>query len=87
MNETLESLWDAYLSEHRVDYTGERGRVMQEAREVEQRLRATLSEAQLQDMETLDALEDDLSSFAQKEAFFNGIRFATKFLFEALCEN
>lgn len=87
MDKTLESLWDAYLSEHRVDYTGERGRVLQQMQEVEKRLRASLSEEQLQDMEALDALEGDLSGFAQKEAFFNGIRFATRFLFEAMCEN
>ena len=87
MNETLEALWYSYLNDERVPFDPERDRLVEKLQSKEEKLRASLSAEQIAAIEEYEGCRDSLGSLAERDAFFRGVRIATKFLFDALCEN
>ena len=82
----LSDLWNTYLFENR----NENARIMQDAlRKTEaslDKLISTLNEEQRALLGEYEENVNELSGFSSEKAFEKGVRFATKFLLDALAE-
>ena len=82
----LSDLWNTYLFENRND----NARMMQDAlRKTEaslDKLISTLNEEQRALLGEYEENVNELSGFSSEKAFEKGVRFATKFLLDALAE-
>ena len=85
MKQTLEDLWFSYLIDAPVRRDGERKKILEEADRLEDKLRAQLSERQLGALNDYEDSMGEICSMDEKEAFVKGVRFAVRFLIEALC--
>ncbi len=82
----LSDLWNTYLFENR----NENARIMQDAVKKTEasldKLISTLNEEQRALLGEYEENVNELSGFSSEKAFEKGVRFATKFLLDALAE-
>ena len=82
----LSDLWNTYLFENR----NENARIMQSAvkktETILNKLISSLNEEQRALLEEYEESINELSGYSSEKAFEKGIRFATKFLLDALAE-
>ena len=83
MGQTLEDLWGTYLMEGNEQSKEER-EALSKLVENEGKLRATLNTEQLEMLETDDRYFSEIAYFSERDAFIKGVRFATRYLIEAL---
>lgn len=83
MRQTLEDLWHSYLMEKNEQSKEEREAISKLV-EHEGKLRATLNAEQLEMLETDDFCFSEIAYISERDAFIKGVRFATRYLIEAL---
>ena len=85
MYNTLDALWSEYLLESCGTLDSEKEKALASAISCrEDKLRATLSAAQKEDLEVVMSDFSELNALFAQKAFASGIRFATCYLWEAL---
>lgn len=86
MNKTLEDLWYSYQTENPNDPVSEKKHLAAALNSAGQRLRADLTDEQKEALENYEECLNEIGGIAEREAFIKGVRFATKFLIEAMYE-
>ena len=84
MDQILETLWKTYQIENPRELDAEEKRLSEALAGYEDVLRADLNNAQKEMLEDYETCLSELNNHFEKEAFMNGIRFATAYLLEAL---
>lgn len=87
MSKMLENLWDSDPMEDFVERNEEKKRILDQLIINEEKLRANLDEEQAEMLKICEDCLNDISAIDEKEAFMKGIRFATRFMVEALYKN
>ncbi len=87
MKQTLEDLRFSYLIDSPVKRDRERKKMLEEIDKLEDKLRAQLSERQIGELNDYEDSMGEICSLDEKEAFIKGVRFAVRFMIEALCRD
>ena len=87
MRKELEELWQYYLIEVPLQRTDEEKATIKRYGEAENNLRAKLNDEQKQFLEKYDNATSETSSISERYAFIKGVRFATRLIFEAFCDD
>lgn len=86
MTNLLEDLWYSYQSENTDDTKNEKTHLSLAAISSEEKLRSQMTDEQKETLTNYEECLNELGGITEKEASFKGVRFATRFLFEALSE-
>ncbi|MBQ2741782.1 MAG: hypothetical protein IJN09_07665 [Oscillospiraceae bacterium] len=82
----LSDLWNTYLFENRNERVCEMQSAVKKTEASLNKLISTLNEEQRALLEEYEENINELSGYSSEKAFEKGIRFATKFLLDALAE-
>ena len=86
MRQNLEDLWYSYVVENGMVRTEQERAIIKNLYEKDEQFRALLNQEQLVSFEEYDKAFNSTYSILEKDAFVKGVRFATRFLIEALYE-
>ena len=86
MREDLENLWYSYIVETGTVRTEQERAIIKNLSEIDEQFRAKLNQEQIALLEEYDKAFTATYSLLEKDAFVKGVRFATRFLVEALYE-
>ena len=87
MSNDLEKLWFEYLIEFPIKNSEKEKQIINEYTEKENLFRSKLNKEQIEIFEEYDNAVSKVSSISEKNAFLKGIMFATRFIFQALCND
>lgn len=87
MQNLLETLWYSDLTENPIEMSEEKKRLLHSLVEDEKALCASFSKEQKILFEKYESSSGDMRDICEKQAYISGIKFATKFIIEALCED
>ena len=87
MRKELDDLWENYLIEAILHKSEEETEAQKQWATDEDALREKLTKEQIILLEEYDKSFFAVNSFIEKRAFIKGVKFTTRFLFEALCED
>ena len=83
----IEDLWYSYILENTMKQTTEEKKILRSLVKYEEELESILGEKQKTAFKHYEDYLDKLHSVFERNAFIEGIRFATLFLIEALYKN
>ncbi len=86
MAKTLDALWYNYQIEKTVQADKEQKDLIHRLALIEKKLASLFNNEQAETFEEFDICINELHGLTEKDAFVKGIRFATQYLIEALCE-
>lgn len=86
MEKELEQLWYSYIGETGTVRTEQDRIIIRNLSEQDKKLRSKLNQEQVKLLEEYDKALNATYNLLEKDAFIKGVKFATRFLFEALCE-
>ena len=86
MQQNLESLWYSYIVENGMVRTEQERAIIKNLSDNDEQFRSKLNQEQISLLEEYDKAFTATYSILEKDAFVKGIRFATRFLVEALYE-
>lgn len=86
MKKELEQLWYSYIVETGTVRTEQERVIIRNLSEKDEQLRSKLNQEQIKFLEEYDKAFAETYNLLEKDAFIKGIKFATRFLFESLCE-
>lgn len=86
MKENLEDLWFYYLIEVPIKKTDKEKEIIKNWSEKENCFKAKLTREQIEMFEEYDNSLSQVNRITEKNAFMKGIMFATRFIFEAMCD-
>ena len=86
MEKDLEQLWYSYIVETGTVRTESDRAIIKNLSEKDEQLRSSLNQEQIKLLEEYDKAFTATYTLLEKDAFVKGIKFATRFLFESLCE-
>ena len=87
MRKELEDLWQYYLIEVPLQRNNKEKEIIKRYGEAEDKLRAKLSDEQKELLEKYDNSVSETNSISERYAFIKGVRFATRLIFEAFCDD
>lgn len=87
MRKELEDLWQYYLIEVPLQRNDKEKEIIKRYGEAEDKLRAKLSDEQKELLEKYDNSVSETNSISERYAFIKGVRFATRLIFEAFCDD
>ena len=87
MRKELEDLWQYYLIEVPLQRNDKEKEIIKRYGEAEDKLRAKLSDEQKELLEEYDNSVSETNSISERYAFIKGVRFATRLIFEAFCDD
>lgn len=85
MRKELENLWYNHMIEEISKRTDEEKEIIKNLTEQDNRLRDKLNEEEKALLQSYDNAFLQVSRISEKNAFVEGVQFATRFLIEALC--
>lgn len=86
MKKILENLWYDYMIEQAVERNAQEKDIIKELTRCDNQFRSKLSEELKVELEEYDRVVCAMGRVSEKNAFIKGVIFATRFIFEALCE-
>ena len=84
MKKDLQDLWFDYIIEFPIERNEKERATIEEWSKKEKDFRSFLNEEQLKFLEEYDNAVSAVGRISEKNAFLKGVRFATRFIFEAL---
>lgn len=87
MKSELEKLWYSYLIETTVERNDKEKEAIKQLTEKDNHLREILNKEQIAALEEYDNALLKVSNISEKNSFIIGFKFATRILFETLCNN
>ncbi len=87
MKKEITDLWENYLVEAILKKCDEEVEARKQWAKNEDALRSKLNQEQIALLEEYDQSFFAVNSFMERRAFAKGVKFAVRFLFEALCED
>lgn len=84
MKKIIDELWYDYMIEEIIERSNQEKEIIKEFKESEKAFRISLNKEQKSVFEKYDSSLSKVSRISEKNAFIKGVRFATKFLCEAL---
>lgn len=87
MRKELEELWQYYLIEVPVQRNDNEKEIISKYGKTEDIFRAKLNDEQKDLLEEYDKSISETNSISERYAFIKGIRFATRLIFEAFCDD
>lgn len=87
MRKELEELWQYYLIEVPLQRNEKEKEIIRKYSEAEDNLRAKLNDEQKELLEKYDNAVCETNGISERFAFIKGIRFATRLIFEAFCDD
>ncbi|MBQ8767756.1 MAG: hypothetical protein IJZ16_13245 [Clostridia bacterium] len=87
MKKELDDLWYSYLVETILKKSDNEKELIKQFSVDDKALREALNNEQKQLLEKYDQSSSIMNSLTEKFAFVKGVKFAVRFLFEALCED
>jgi len=87
MRKELENLWKDYLIEVPIERNQKEKEILGNYSEKEDILRSKLNSEQKELLENYDNAVCQTNSISEKYAFIKGVRFATRLIFEAMCDD
>ncbi|MBR5246276.1 MAG: hypothetical protein IKV25_02765 [Clostridia bacterium] len=87
MRKELEDLWESYIIEVPMERTAEEKEIIKSYSEKENLLRSKLTAEQKELLEEYDNAVCETNSISEKYAFIKGVRFTTRLIFEAFCDD
>ncbi len=87
MRKELEELWQYYLIEVPLQRNEKEKEIIRRYGEAEDKLRAKLSDEQKELFDEYDNSISETNSISERYAFIKGVRFATRLIFEAFCDD
>lgn len=87
MRKELEELWQYYIIEVPLQRTDDEKEIISKYGKAEKILRAKLNDEQKELLEEYDNAISETNSISERYAFVKGVRFATRLIFEALCDD
>lgn len=87
MKKKLEELWYSYLIETIAERNTKEKEIIKQLSEKDNYLREMLNKEQISALEEYDNALLKVSSISEKNAFIVGFKFATRILFETMCED
>ncbi len=87
MRKELEDLWQYYIIEVPIARNEKEKEILKKYSEVEELLRSKLTDEQKELLEEYDNSVCETHGIYEKYAFIKGIRFATRLIFEAMCDD
>lgn len=87
MRKELEDLWQYYLVEVPIERNEKEKKIIKKYSEAEDLLRSKLTDEQKELLEEYDNSVCETNGISEKYAFIKGIRFATRLIFEAFCDD
>lgn len=87
MKKKLEELWYSYLIGTIAERNTKEKEIIKQLSEKDNYLREMLNKEQISALEEYDNALLKVSSISEKNAFIVGFKFATRILFEAMCED
>ena len=86
MKKVLENLWYDYIIEQAVERNGKEKEVIKNLTKCDNEFRSKLNDELKAELEEYDRAVCAMNRVSEKNAFIKGAVFATRFIFEALCE-
>ena len=86
MKKELEQLWYSYIAETGTVRTESDRAIIRNLSVKDEQLRSKLNQEQTNPLEEYDKAFTATYNLLEKDAFIKGIKFATRFLFESLCD-
>ncbi len=86
MEKELEQLWYSYIVETGTVRNEQERTIIRKLSQKNEQLRSKLNQEQIVLLEEYDKAFTSTCNILEKDAFVKGIKFATRFLFEALCD-
>lgn len=86
MEKLLENLWFNYIIELPIQKTKKEKQIVSEWLKQEKYFRSKLNEEQIEFLEEYDNALSEVNRITEKNAFIKGVMFATRFIFEAMCD-
>ena len=86
MEKLLEALWYDYMIEQAVERNSKEKEVIKNLSSCDNQFREKLNDELKAELEEYDRAVCAMSRISEKNAFIKGAVFATRFIFEALCE-
>lgn len=86
MEKELEQLWYSYIAETGTVRTESDRAIIRKLSVKDEQLRSKLNQEQTNLLEEYDKAFTATYNLLEKDAFIKGIKFATRFLFESLCD-
>lgn len=87
MRNELEELWQYYIIEVPMERTAEEKEILKNYSKKEKLLRSRLTDEQKELLEEYDNAVCETSRMSEKYAFIKGVRFTTRLIFEAFCDD
>ncbi len=87
MRKELEELWQYYLIEVPMQRNEKEREIIRRYREAEDNLRAKLNNEQKELLEEYDNAISETNRISESYAFIKGVRFTTRIIFEAFCDD
>lgn len=87
MRKELEKLWMNYIIEVPMQRNEEEKRYINEVSNISTLLRSKLNDEQKELLEKYDNAVCETSRMSEKYAFIKGVRFATRIILEAMCDD
>ncbi len=87
MRKELEKLWQFYLIEVPIERNEEEKGCISEYSKISALLRSKLTDEQKKYLEEYDNAVCETNGISEKYAFIKGVRFATRLIFEAFCDD
>lgn len=87
MRKELEELWQYYLIEVPLQRNDRENEIINNYRKTEDVFRAELNGEQKDLLEEYDKSIFETNSISERYAFIKGVRFATRLIFEAFCDD
>lgn len=86
MEKELEQLWYSYIAETGTVRTESDRAIIRNLSVKDEQLRSKLNQEQIKLLEEYDKAFTSTYNLLEKDAFIKGIKFATRLLFESLCD-
>lgn len=87
MRKELEDLWQYYIVEVPMERNEEEKEILKNYSEKEELLRSKLTDEQKELLEEYDNAVCETNGISEKYAFIKGVRFTTRLIFEAFCDD
>lgn len=87
MRQDLEDLWNYYLIEAPIKNTKKEDILIRDYSKKENKFRSRLTDEQIGFLDEYDKAVSEISRISERHAFIKGVMFATRFVFQALCDD